>query len=72
MSLVHIVLVEARLGAGPIVPVGLVHIAFFRADPERRGLIVREVERRNCYFSRLVMSGMDKLERFLRPISAYS
>lgn len=68
VSLVHIVLVQPSFGASTVIPVGLVDIAFFRPDPKRRRLVVREIKRRNGDFARLVVAGVHKLKRFLYKI----
>lgn len=65
VAFVDIVLVESSFGAGAVVAVGLVDIAFFGADPESGGLVVGEVERRNGYFPCLVVACVDQLEGFL-------
>jgi hypothetical protein len=65
VAFVNIILVEASLGTGTIIPIGLVHVAFFCTNPESRCFIVRKVEGSYGYFACLVMAGMNELKGFL-------
>ena len=65
MSFVDVVLIQTCLGASTVVPVCLVHIALLGADPERRCLVVGEIERGDRYLTCLVVSGVYQLEGFL-------
>lgn len=62
---IHIVLIQSCFRACAVLSVRLVHISLFRADPERRCLVVGEVERGYRDFRRFVMSGVLEFQCFL-------
>ena len=72
VTLVDVVLVQTCLRPRAVVPICLIHVAFFSTNPERRRFVVREVERRDRNLARLVVSGVNELQRFLRCILCQS
>ena len=66
MTLVYIVVIEPRFGPSAVVSIGLVDVALLCADPERRRLIVREVQAGDRYLVSLVVTCVNQLECFLR------
>jgi hypothetical protein len=66
VAAVQVVLVEAGLRAGAVVPVGLVDVTLFGADPERRRLVVGKVDRSDRNLVRLRMGWVSEVERLLQ------
>lgn len=60
VAFVHVVLIEPSLGSRSVITIGLIHISFFRANPERSSFVVGEVQCRDGNFIGLAMVGMNK------------
>ena len=65
VAFINIVLVEASLCTRTIIPISLVDIAFFCANPEGRRFVVGKVESSYGHFACLIMSSVNKLKGFL-------
>lgn len=65
VAFINIVLVESSLCARTIIPISLIDIAFFCANPESRRFVVRKVEGSYGHFACLVMSSVNELKGFL-------
>lgn len=67
VALVHLALHQSRFRASPVISIRRVDVPFLRSDPESRRFPLRKPKRRHAHFVRLVVRGMQQLERFLRP-----
>ena len=65
VALINIILVEASLCTRTIIPISLIDIAFFCANPESCRFVVGKVEGSYGHFARLVMSSVNELKGFL-------
>jgi len=65
VTFVDVVWVEACLRTCAVVPIGLIDIAFFGANPEGGGFIRWEVEGSDGYLACFVMTMMHELQSFL-------
>lgn len=66
VAFVHIVLIQPCLSPSAIITVGLVYVSLFCSNPKGSGLVVWEIKRRDGHLSGFIMTGMNKLERFLK------
>ena len=60
MTLVDIVLIQTSFRPSAVISVGLVNIAFFGTDQERRRFVVWEIERGDGYLPGFVVTSVDE------------
>lgn len=60
MTFIHVMLIEASFGSRTVITIGLIHISFFRTNPECGCFVVGEVQCGDGNFIGLAVVGMNE------------